>query len=237
MARPVSLVNQALLESSALIARDFLWVIARDRVTGDDVPVGFWSGIDDITISMLHPDTGIPETRTYIGSGTLIQTSEVPLVSSLTVQTITITTSQLHEAVSEAIRVYDAKQARVELHRGLYNPLTNALDDYPLPRFLGFLDDAPINDPAEGNDGSASLSCTSNTQEITRSNPDTRSHASQQLRLAHDEMMLNTATIGEVEFWWGQNKGKVSTTQGGINSGGDPDGNIRGTGNPLTSWG
>ncbi len=53
--------------------------------------------------------------------------------------------------------------------------------------------------------------CASHTQEMTRSNPSTRSHATQLLRDPNDSFYLDAATVQEWEFFWGSEKGVVPT--------------------------
>lgn len=46
---------------------------------------------------------------------------------------------------------------------------------------------------------------------MTRSNPSTRSHATQVLRQADDAFYEDADTSSEWEFFWGSEKGKVAT--------------------------
>lgn len=221
MPRYVSPPNQAALNARALVARDFLWIVARNRSTGAPESVGFWSDVGNISASVRNPDTGTVNTRTWYGSGTLIRISDIPLVSNLTVQTITIDMSQLDDLVEQAVRGYDCSQARVEVYRGLLDPNTRQLVDAAECLFVGFVDEISIDTPAENEEGSVVLTCTSHTQEMTRSNPSTRSHEDQLLRLWSDNFFQDAATVGEWELFWGRIKGKVG---GGAGAGGAPAG-------------
>ncbi len=77
------------------------------------------------------------------------------------------------------------------------------------PRFIGFVDGVDIVTPAEGEEGSITLSCVSHTQEMTRSNPDTRSDASQRLRSATDDFFADTTVAGEWEIFWGMEQDTI----------------------------
>jgi hypothetical protein len=57
------------------------------------------------------------------------------------------------------------------------------------------------------------LTCASHTQEILRSNPDTRSDASQRLRNSDDSFYKDTATVGDWELFWGRKQGKIETAK------------------------
>lgn len=212
--RDISNENAAALAARRLVARDFLWIVARNRDTGDPVPDGMWSdaGIQDFDV--IDPDTNNSVNRTYYGAGTLVSISDIPMVSNLTVQTITIVMSQVHDRVQTLIRTYDCKQARVEVHRGLFDPSTRQLVDPAICRFVGFVDQVEVKTPAENEEGSVTFTCSSHTQEMTRSNPDTRSHESQLLRDPTDTFYIDTAVVGTWEHFWGKASGTVKTNRG-----------------------
>ena len=73
--RSISPTNLALLQARRLVARDFLWIVARERDTNVPVPVGFWSDVGNVSAEVLQSDTGGAVTRDWYGSGTLIAIS------------------------------------------------------------------------------------------------------------------------------------------------------------------
>jgi hypothetical protein len=200
------------LSARQLVARDFLWLIARDRQTGQPQAVGFWSDVGNIEAEVVHPDTGHADARSFYGSGTLISITEIPLVSTLEAQNVTITMSQIDDVVAQAVRLYDCKQARVEIYRGLFSPQTRKLVSPAELRFFGFVDTISVKTPAENEAGAVTFTCASHMQEITRSNPDTRSDASQRQRGGNDNFYQDVAVVGEWELFWGQVQGKIATT-------------------------
>lgn len=209
MTRNISAENLAALEARQLVARDFLTIVARDRDTGAPIEDNMWSDVGNVTASVVDPNTGLEDVRDFYGSGTLIATSDIPLVANLSVQTVTIQMSQLHDRVEQLVRDYDCQQARVEIFRGLFDPATRLMVAPAECRFVGFIDKIEIRTPAENEEGSVTLTCASHTQEMTRSNPDTRSHESQKLRSATDTFYKDSSTAGEWEIFWGSIKGKV----------------------------
>ncbi|GEM_PF-3739658 len=86
--RNISEENLAALEARQLVARDFLWFVARDRATGAPVTDGMWSDVGNVSAAIVHPDTGLPVTRDWYGSGTLVQIDDIPLVANLSVQNV-----------------------------------------------------------------------------------------------------------------------------------------------------
>lgn len=214
--RSISVANQAALAARRLLPRDFLWIVARDRTTGDPVSVGFWSDLGTVTALVKDPDTGAAVLRSWYGAGSLIQVSDIPAVSHVTVQTITIVMSQLDEQVEQAIRLYDVKQARVEIFTGLLDPDTRLLVDPAEPRFVGFVDQVEIRTGAENEDGAVTLTCTSHTQELMRANPATRSHEDQKTRDATDDFFVDAAVVSDWDHYWGAvgKNAKVETRKG-----------------------
>jgi len=201
-----SMLQNALLNRS-VVFRDLLWLIPRDRETGNPAPYGFWSGVGDISTQVINPLSGSAVTRNFEGAGALISISDIPAVSNITVQTVTVRISQLNDDTQAVVRGYDLKQARVEIYSGYFDPVSRALLEPAFCRFQGFVDEAPVTTPKEGDDGYIELTCTSHTSELTRTNPDTRSHDSQQLRAPGDAFFKDVVAVSDWNIFWGQKQG------------------------------
>ncbi len=209
MTRALDSGSYTALQQRRLVARDFIWFVVHNRTTGAAVVDGYWSGTGSMTADIIDPDTGNTLTRTWAGAYALIQISDIALVSSLTVQTISVVLSQVSDRVNNLVRTYECKQGRVEIYRGLFDPETRLLVAPATPRFVGTIDEAPVTTPAEGGEGNVTLTCTSNTQELTRSNPDTRSDASQRLRSGTDDFLADVVVVGGWQHFWGRGQGPV----------------------------
>lgn len=212
MPRNISPANQAALAARRLVAREFLWVVAKNRISGVPFPYGFWSDVGTISAEVINPDTQLPVTRQFEGSGTLIEIDAIPMVSGVTVQTVGVRMSQISPAVENIIRAYDLRQARVEIFTGMLDPATRLPVAPADPIFVGFVDQAEIITPSENEDGGVTLTCVSHTQELTRANSDTRSHESQLLRNPTDDFFKDAAVVGEWELNWGSESGKIQTS-------------------------
>lgn len=215
MTRSLSSENYAALQSRQLEARDFIWFVVRSRVDGSPVTDSYWSDLGQITADVVDPDTGGTVSRTFFGADGLISISDIALVSTLTVQNVTVTLSQVSDRINDLVRTYDCKQGQVQIFRGLFDPLTREMVGPAFPRFVGFIDEAPIRTPKEGDTGDVTLTCTSHTQEMTRANSDTRSDTSQRLRSATDNFFADTAVVGEWTQYWGREGGPIRTISGG----------------------
>jgi hypothetical protein len=212
--RDISAGNWTALQQRQLMPRDFIWFVVRDRNTGAAVTDGYWSDVGEITAQYIDPDTGGVGSRTWAGAGSLIQISDIPLVSNITVQNITVTLSQVADRVNNLVRGYDCKQGRVEVYRGLFDPESRQMVAPAEPRFVGTIDEAPITTPRENESGDVTLTCTSNTSELTRTNPDTRSDASQRLRNPADDFFVDAAVVGQWVQFWGREGGEFRTGLG-----------------------
>lgn len=211
MTRSISAENFAAIQARRLVPRDFIWLIARDRTSGAPVAEGVWSGAGDFTAAVIDPHTGGSQSRMFFGSGALISVGDIQLVQGITVQTLTITLSQLDAGVNDYVRTNDLKQAEIQIFRGFLDPDTRLLVAPATPRFVGFIDDAPITTPKENTSGAITITATSNTQELTRANSDTRSDASQRLRSANDNFYQDVSVVGGWQIFWGKSSGVIGS--------------------------
>lgn len=211
MTRTVSPENQAALSGRRLVARDFVWIQGWNRSTGAVIYDGVWSGLDDINAEVVDPETGGAVTRPFYGSGALVSISDIPLVSNLQVQTIRLVSPGIHAHMEQLVREYDIRHGKIEIYRGLYDPDTELMVAPAENRFAGTIDSLTITTPEEGGEGGIDMECTSSTQEVTRSNPATRSHEDQKLRDPTDMFFRDSSTVTEWIVNWGNERGKVPT--------------------------
>lgn len=210
MTRSLSAENYTALQQRNLVPRDFVWFVVRNRSDGSPVTDGYWSDVGQITADVVDPETGGTQGRTFFGADGLIQIGNIALVTTLTVQQVPITLSQVSERINTLVREYDCKQGQVQIFRGLFDPVSRVMVGPAFPRFVGFIDEAPIRTPKEGGAGDVTLTCTSHTQEMTRSNSDTRSDVSQRLRSATDNFFESAAVVGEQQQFWGRFGGQIT---------------------------
>lgn len=191
-----------------VVVRDLLWITAKERDTGNPVSVGFWNDIDSVTLTVISGETGASVSRTYHGSSTLISISPIPLISDLTVRTITITLSRISTQVQQAIRGYDPRFGHVEIHRALFDLATRELVAAPVPHFVGSINGAPMAVPRPGEEGSITLSVVSHSRELTRINPLKRSDETQKRR-SGDRFRQYSGVAGLWDFFWGDEKHRI----------------------------
>lgn len=205
--RDIDSDTQAALAARALVARDFIQITGKKFSDGSTATAYFWSDLGTVTAEVIDAITGDAASHDYIGTATLLKIDDIPLTSDVTVRTINASLSQINQAVIDAVRGYDLKQAPVQIHRGMFDPQTRQLVAPPLPRFVGFVDQCVINTPQEGSDGSIVLTLTSHTQELTRFNTAKCSDADQKRRSDSDNFYQDIAVVGNWQAFWGEARG------------------------------
>ncbi|MFD2439727.1 hypothetical protein ACFSS8_05905 [Paracoccus kondratievae] len=83
----------------------FFWVKPRDRDTGAETPLGFWTGDEDISISAELPGGGA-QTRTYLG-GCNLSIEGLRYTVDLNDYPVTVTLSQIADAAQHFARGLD----------------------------------------------------------------------------------------------------------------------------------
>lgn len=203
----------AAIQARTVVARDFVWITALDRDTGEPVSQGFWNDVRTVTAAVKDGRTGVTESRDFVGIGGALQVGSIPLTADITVRSVDVELPQLDNIVQLLVRGYDVRGAPMQIYRGYFDPATRVLVAAAKPRFVGYVDGAPIVTPAEGGEGSITLKCVSTTRELTRTSSEVRSHESQLARTGGaDDFYIDTGVVGEWDIAWGQNRGQVADT-------------------------
>jgi hypothetical protein len=212
------------LSQRVLVLRYFYWITVVSRSDGSPTSFGYWSDSGTITASVVDGRSGSTESRDFYGLGNGISPSDVPLTADVTIRNLTLTLPHLDSIVQSMVRTYDARNAPMQRYVGFFDPSTRELIAAPQADFVGYVDGAPIETPAENQEGSITLNCVSTTRELTRANAQVRSNDSQILRSATDNFYDYTAVVGGWIINWGQNSTQPvlapTTPKFGANPGG-----------------
>lgn len=192
----------ALRNVSAIVPRNFIVVTAKTRDTGVPSLRCFWDDADIVTVSIADENDNVVD-RNFAGDGAVLAIDPIPMRIGLEVRTIQIALSALHAEVIALCRTDEPRGAKVEIYRGLLDPASLRLVARPRIRFLGKINEAPIETPAVGGEGSVTLRVVSHTRELTRTNPARKSDAQQQLRQG-DRFRRYAGVAAEWPIWWGQ---------------------------------
>ena len=200
---PAFLAALQAAQDGGIVPVRLVWVQAKDRATGLPVEVGFWSGDEDQEITVVSGSTGLPVVRLYYGAVNL-DISEITYVSDLTIQTVTVSVSQIADIAQQLVREFDVRLAKVEIHEMCIDPETGQLAAMPELAFLGEVDGAPIRTPAAGGEGSIDFAVRSDAiSMLTRRNSRKSSHEGQRLR-SGDEWGKYSSTVATWTVPWGK---------------------------------
>lgn len=108
---------------SGLVTRQAVWFRVKERGTGNIREIGCWTGDEDLNLTVYSGLNGSLISRPYYAD-VISKVSDIPRVSDLTVQNVTIDLSQIADAANKLVREYDARLGGVEIHDILINPDT-----------------------------------------------------------------------------------------------------------------
>lgn len=203
-----SLASQELsaITGRVVEARTFIWVTARERASPFGLfGFGFWTDGGALDADVVDALTGSTVTRTFAG-GAIQDIGDIALTSDIAVRTVEVQLSAIDPNVENMVRTYDVRGAPIQIYRGFFDTTTRALAAPAKPRFVGFVDRAPITTGSEGDASVVTLSCASHTRELTRKNAAVRSHESQIIRAGGDEFYKDTSVVGDWDISWGENR-------------------------------
>lgn len=180
--RTVSPSTAALLagaDKHGLIESDLVVFVVKDS-EGDPVNFAFWTEHDTETITAPNPWTGSSQSYDFVGAGAILDVSETPRTSDLSIRRKSITLSNIHPTVME-MWGKDMRLAQVAVFQAIYDPSSRTFVE-ALLEFVGELNGAPKEVPAAGGEGGIKFDFVSDTRQLTRTNPAKRSDAHQRTR-------------------------------------------------------
>lgn len=186
-----------------IIPRRLVHMTAKSFSTGETTTAAFWSGDGEETLVVESVDNDSAVSRIYHGGVNLI-TGSIPLVSDLTIQTISVTLNVLDEKVEEFVRGSDLRLGKIEIHDVLYDTTTrNPVAVAPLV-FFGEIDGSPIETGSAGGESQVTIRASSDViLMLTRINPAKSSYQEQKLRDG-DDWGKHSAAITTWQINWGQ---------------------------------
>lgn len=183
-----------------ILAHVLMWVTARNRATGEHETIGFWTGADHQVFTI----DGVA--RTYYAAGNMLAVDPLKWRAGLQVRTQRVTLSQVAPEVQELIRGYDPRHAAVEIHRALFDPVSEGLVDTPHLLLRGYVDKVSVTTPAKGATGDVTVEIASAARALTRPLNRYRSNASLTARAPTDTFRKYASTTDKIEVPWGKNK-------------------------------
>jgi hypothetical protein len=201
-----------LQQRRGVIARTLYWFTGRDRATGAPASLGLWTGDDARVIDIDG------QARTYYGPAVL-QGDPLRLTLGLSVPSIRLTLADIRDEVVQAVRVYDARGATVQIHAVLFDLDSGAQIATPFQVFRGRLDRLTFSTGAIGDDGvatsAAEMEIVPETDFLTRPLPAYRSDADQRAIYPGDGFFRHAATAATAEVVVGERKVRASDNGSG----------------------
>ena len=117
-------------------AHVLIWLRARNRDTGAEEGIGFWTGDDHQVFTIQGVD------RTYFGAGAVIEVDPIKAGVNEEVIYHSVTLPPLLPEIRQALRFYDPRLARVEIHVAPLDIDTDQPFD-PVRMVKGKLNEAP----------------------------------------------------------------------------------------------
>jgi hypothetical protein len=199
------------IRGRVVVKREFAWITAKTRDPEPaPVAVGFWSDAGRFTCEVKDGLSGTLVERTFNGAEA-VQFPDVSLISDISVRTADLVLSGIGAAAEATLRTNECRSAPIQIYRGFFDPETMLLVAPPKPRFIGFVDEAPIFTAAAGGMSTITMSCASHTRELLRKNADVRSHESQIKRAPGDTYLKDVNVVGDWDIAWGEHRQRVGS--------------------------
>lgn len=182
---------------AGIVARHLLWVIAKNRSTGEAETMGLWNGEQEAEFTIRG------ETRTYIAAGAFLGFEEIRAGTGLDVQIHNFSLSGISSDVDQLIRGYDSRLARVEAHRALYDLNDNTLVAEPIRVLKGWVNHITFVTGENAGLSDVTMSVASASRALTRTLGAVRSHAAQQAAFPDDDFRKHVDISRAVGVRWG----------------------------------
>ena len=198
--RSFDVPTQAILDGrQGIIARQLIWITAKNRSTGNPETIGFWNGEDHQVVTINA------ENRTYYGAGTMLNVPRIISEVGLKVRTLRITFSAIAPEVEIALRQYDARLAKIQIHRVLLDLDTRNLVSEPHRVFKGTINKHPIPTKRPGEKAELTVELVTSARSLTNTLALLKSNASQK-QINGDKFYRYAVIAGDVVTVVGEEK-------------------------------
>ena len=186
----------------ALSVRTLVTIEAKERSTGNDVEVSFSSHDETVTLAPEDMWTGLTPSRTFYGAGAILGISPIRHFEGLEVRPIEIEMSDLDGDVAVAMREYEPRAGRVQIHRWYLHPGKRTTIGIE-PWFKGQVDKFNAPRPPAGGTAKATVRVLPFTRFLSLPARVNWSHESLQSRNG-DGFLKHAAAMADLELDWGQ---------------------------------
>jgi hypothetical protein len=196
---------QAAVAQRASVERRLVRLHVKDRDTGAQTSFSFWNGPGRLVLSYKDALTGAINSNQFRPG--LVSVGPIRLTADLSIQSLEVQLNGLDSQVANAIRGFTPRQASIQAYSLVLDPATREPVAPAEPIFAGVIDKTPIPTAAEGQAEAISLTCLPILFELTKTNPETRSNASQKRRSPTDGFYKFVQKVGGWNHKWGKKVG------------------------------
>lgn len=182
-----------------LVARQLVWIEARNIASGLVEGLGLWTGEDETTVTIDGA------ARTYQGAGNILELPPITAGPGLEVRTYPLSLSAIAPEVQDMLASYDTRFAAAEVHRAIYDPETRQMIGAPHRLFRGLVNGIEFPTEADGGTPACVVDLVSETRALTRTLAAKKSDATQSLR-AGDRFRRYGDISGGVPVYWGEKR-------------------------------
>lgn len=183
------------------ILRHLVWIVAKNRDTGEPETMGLWTGGDNRLFTVEAAS------RTYFGGVTVLEVPPIEGGVGLEVRQITLSLSGLDPAVLNLVRAYDVRRAPIEIHRVWLT--LDARDPVGPPQRIWRGAENGTGIDLTG--GTISVRFVSDADRLTRGTPIYKSAAALQARAPTDTFRAYADVAAAVRVPWGEVLASAST--------------------------
>ncbi len=203
MPRAVNAAAQAIrLARGPLMEIPMVWVEGRNRETGLTEGIGFWAGGETVTVALVDLWARASRTRTFIGTGSLLDVGTVPIEAGFSVRPMQVSLSGASPEVELAVRGYDLRGAKAQVFRSEHDPATHARIGIA-PVFKGYIDRINWVRPEPGGAAVIVAEVVSAARTLSITSEQKRSDAFYKARGSGLARYVGTAGRGEI-IWGGK---------------------------------
>ena len=190
-------INAHLADLQGVVPRHLMWIEAQNRDTGASEAAGFWNGSVDRDFVI----GGV--TRTYTAAGSLLNIGPIKGGAGLNVRIHELGLSDVPPEVQDAIELYDARLAPIEVHRVYFHPVKNVVIGDPVRILKGEVDEIKNPRAADGGNAPVTFRIADATRGLTRTLTQKKSDAAQRLIDPNDRGREYATVSGAVNVFWG----------------------------------
>lgn len=186
--------QQEALAQREVMLRHFIYCWARDPITGDPSPAGFWNDVGTVTM----------DGRVYEGSGSVVTIGTLSARSDLTIPGLALTMSGVSAAAIAMVRGKSIGQAPIEVSLGIFDVASHSIIGPLVRRFVGRIDTVSTVTPPAGGKATITFNCESASRALTIKRTGTRSSATQRERSLTDAFYDYTAGQSGQKIYFGK---------------------------------